>query len=69
VFGSTLRGEDRPDNDVDLWVDVEPERTRLDVSGFEPDLDELLARPVDVVTDGGFSPYLPGRILTEAAAL
>ena len=69
VFGSTLRGEDRPDSDVDLLVEVEPGRTLLDVIGFEQDVEELLARPVDVVTEGGLSPYLQGQILAEAAAL
>jgi len=69
VFGSTLRGEDRPGSDVDRLVDVEPGRTLLDVIGFEQDLAELLARPVDVVTEGGLSRYLQGPILAEAAAL
>ena len=31
VFGSVARGDDRPDSDVDLLVDVEPGRTLLDV--------------------------------------
>lgn len=69
VFGSILRGEARPDSDVDLLVEVESGRTLLDVIGFEQDVEELLARPVDVVTEGGLSPYLQGRILAEASAL
>lgn len=69
VFGSVLRGEDGPNSDIDLLVAVEPGRTLLDVIGFEQDVEELLARPVDVVSEGGLSPYLQGRILAEAAAL
>ncbi|MBI3491218.1 MAG: nucleotidyltransferase family protein [Acidobacteria bacterium] len=69
VFGSNARGEDRPDSDLDLLVDVEPGRTLLDLIAFEQDLEELLARPVDVLTDGGLSPYLQKRILAEAAVL
>jgi predicted nucleotidyltransferase len=69
VFGSARRGEDRPDSDIDLLVEVDPGRTLLDVIGFEQDVEELLARPVDVVTEGGLSPYLQGRILADAAAL
>ena len=69
VFGSVARGDDRPDSDLDLLVDVEPGRTLLDVIAFEQDLRELLGRRVDVLTEGGLSPYLQERILAEAASL
>lgn len=69
VFGSMARGEARPDSDVDFLVDVEPGRTLLDVIALEQELEALLGRPVDVLTDGGLSPYLQQRILAEAAAL
>ena len=38
VFGSVARGDDRPDSDIDLLVDVEAGRTLLDVIGLEQDL-------------------------------
>jgi predicted nucleotidyltransferase len=69
VFGSMARGDDRPDSDVDLLVDIEPGRTLLDLIALEQDLEDLLGRPVEVLTDGGLSPYLQQRILAEAAAL
>ncbi len=69
VFGSVARGDDRPDSDLDLLVDVEPGRTLLDLIALEQDLQELLGRRVDVLTEGGLSPYLQERILAEAASL
>jgi predicted nucleotidyltransferase len=69
VFGSTARGDADASSDIDLLVDVEPARTLLDVIAFEQDLEELLGRSVEVLTDGGLSPYLRQRILAEAAAL
>jgi uncharacterized protein len=69
VFGSIARGDASATSDIDLLVDVEPARTLLDVIAFEQDLEELLGRSVDVLTDGGLSPYLRQRILAEAAAL
>ena len=69
VFGSTVRGDDGPKSDVDLLVDVEPGRSLLDVIALEQDLEELLGRRVEVLTDGGLNPYLQERILTEAQAL
>jgi predicted nucleotidyltransferase len=69
VFGSIVRGDAGRNSDVDLLVDVDPARTLLDVIAFEQDLEELLGRSVEVLTDGGLSPYLRQRILAEAAAL
>lgn len=69
VFGSTVRGDEGPKSDVDFLVDVEPGRSLLDVIALEQDLEELLGRQVEVLTDGGLSPYLQERILAEAQAL
>lgn len=69
VFGSVLHGDDRPDSDVDLLVEVEPGRSLLDIIGLEQELEGLLGRRVEVLTDGGLSPYLEQRILAEAAGL
>jgi predicted nucleotidyltransferase len=69
VFGSTARGDARPDSDIDILVEVERGRTLLDVIALEQDLEELLGRSVEVLTDAGLSPYLQQRILIEAAAL
>ena len=69
LFGSVARGDARPDSDIDLLVDLEPGRSLLDHVGLWQDLEELLGRRVDVVVDGGVSPYLEERILAEARPL
>ncbi len=69
VFGSVARGDDHEGSDVDVLIDVEPGRTLLDVIALEQDLQQLLGRNVEVLTDGGLSPYLQQRILAEAARL
>ena len=69
VFGSVGRGDDRPSSDLDLLVEVEQGRSLLDIVGLEQDLADLLGCRVDVLTDGGLSPYLQQRILNEAASL
>ena len=69
VFGSVVGGDDRPESDLDLLVDVDPGRSLLDVIGLEQDLEQLLGRKVDVLTEHGLSPYLRQRILAEAAPL
>jgi predicted nucleotidyltransferase len=69
LFGSSARGEATADSDVDVLVDFEPGRSLLDQVGFEQDLEALLGCRVDVVAEGGLSPYLEARILQEARPL
>lgn len=69
VFGSIARGDNGAHSDIDLLVDVEAGCTLLDVIALEQDLEQLLGQRVDVLTDGGLSPYLQQQIFTEATAL
>jgi predicted nucleotidyltransferase len=69
LFGSVARGESGPASDVDVLVDFEPGRSLLDQVGFEQDLEDLLGCRVEVVVEGGVSPYLAARIMQEAVPL
>jgi predicted nucleotidyltransferase len=69
VFGSVARGEDRADSDVDLLVEMADDRSLLDLVGLEQDLEQLLGRNVDVLTDAAIHPALRPRIAAEARAL
>ena len=69
VFGSVARDEATTDSDVDILVDMEPGRSLLDLTGLQLDLEELLGRDVDVVTENGLRPYLKDRVLAEATPI
>lgn len=69
VFGSVARGEDDADSDIDLLVELEPGRSLLDLAGLKLALEELLERPVDVVTQPGLRDRMRQRVLSEAVAL
>lgn len=69
VFGSVARGEAKENSDLDLLVDMEPNRSLLDLCGFQHDVQELLGCKVDVVTENGVYWLLKRRILREARAL
>jgi predicted nucleotidyltransferase len=69
VFGSFARGEEREDSDLDVLVDLEPGRDLLDIVAIKQDLEALLGRRVDVVTERAVSPYIRESVLREAAAL
>jgi predicted nucleotidyltransferase len=66
VFGSVARGEAGAASDLDVLVDFEPGRSLLDQVGFEQDLADLLGCRVEVVAEGGISPYMEAGILREA---
>jgi len=65
VFGSAVRGEDRPDSDVDFLVDFEEGRSLMDLGGLLMDLQNLLGRNVDIVTEKGLHWYIKDRVLRE----
>jgi hypothetical protein len=69
VFGSTARGAATIQSDIDLLVELEQGRSLLDQVGLKQELEQLLNRRVDVVIEGGLSPYLEKRILAEAVPL
>jgi hypothetical protein len=66
VFGSVVRGEDRPDSDVDFLVDLEEGRSLMDLGGLLMDLQKLLGRNVDIVTEKGLHWYIKEKVLREA---
>jgi predicted nucleotidyltransferase/DNA-binding XRE family transcriptional regulator len=49
VFGSVARGEDRPDSDVDLLVDLPPHMGLLGLGRVQADLEAILGAKVDLV--------------------
>ena len=69
IFGSVVRGETRPDSDVDFLVELEPDRSLLDHVALIQDLSDLLGRQVDVATDIGLRENLRDRILNQAVPL
>jgi predicted nucleotidyltransferase len=69
LFGSVARGEAGPQSDIDLLVDVGSRTSSWFPTGLIDDLEQLLGRKVDVLTDGGVSPYLREQIYREAIPL
>ena len=71
VFGSSARGDFRPDSDVDLLVEFLP-GTRvglLHLSGLQLELEELIGRKVDLVPRGGLKDAIRDEVLREARAV
>ncbi len=66
IFGTVARGEEAPDSDVDFLVTLEPGRTLLDLARLEVRLEDLLGRPVDVVTEEGLREPIRSAVVRDA---
>jgi predicted nucleotidyltransferase len=69
VFGSAVHGELRADSDIDFLVDLDPDKSLFDLAELLLELQELLERKVDVVTEDSIYWLLKRRILKEAIPL
>ncbi len=69
IFGSVARGEASKNSDIDLLVELEQGRSLLDQARLMVELEDLLGRKVDVVTEQGLYWLLRRRILKEARPL
>jgi predicted nucleotidyltransferase len=69
VFGSFARGEATPESDVDLLADFGEPKGLFDLVQAQDELTEVFGRPVDLLTEGGLSPYIKPYILREARVL
>lgn len=69
LFGSVLHGTNRPDSDVDLLVEFEPDATPglLGLAAIEMELSDLLGgRDVDLRTAQDLSRYFRDEVVRTA---
>lgn len=69
VFGSVRRREARPDSDVDLLVVWQRNHRPMAFLDFPLELERLLAREVDVVTEDSLHWSVRPRVESEAVPL
>ncbi len=69
VFGSMARGDAGPQSDVDLLVEVGLDPSPWFPGGLVAELEELLGRRVQVITERGLDDLLRDRVLSEAVPL
>jgi len=69
MFGSYIRGEQRPDSDLDLLAEPLKPVSLLELVGAENYLSDLLGVKVDLVLKRSVREELREAILSEAVAL
>ena len=68
VFGSVSRGENRPDSDLDILLEFEPdaEGTIYDYVRLKDYVAGLFEEPVDVIDREGLKPHLRVPVARDA---
>lgn len=68
VFGSVARGDNRPESDLDIMVEIEPEAhlTVYDYADLKDYIASLFDGPVDVVNRDGLKPYVRPAATADA---
>lgn len=69
VFGSVARGEDHPDSDLDLLVDLPAGTGIFALTTLVRELEEVLGAPVDVVPTDGLKSHLRDEVDSELVRL
>jgi len=69
LFGSCARGDDTAASDVDFLVNPGAGAGGFDLGGFLMDVQDLLHRKIDVVTERSLHPLIRERVIQEAQLL
>jgi uncharacterized protein len=68
LFGSAARDKARPDGDLDLFIDYDPERrfSLLDLVGIKQFLEDQMSAEIDITTRDSLHPLLKDDIERSA---
>lgn len=66
LFGSVARDEAGPNSDVDVLVEFEGKATLDRYAGLNDHLEDLLRRPVDLVTMNAVRPFMREAVEEDA---
>lgn len=68
LFGSVARGDNRPDSDIDIMLEIDPEAhiTVYEYVGLKEYIGSLFREPVDVVNRDGLKPYVRPAATADA---
>lgn len=66
VFGSTSRGEERADSDVDILIELGRPMGMIAYSRLTRELEEVLGSKVDLVTEKSLNKSIAGTVHEEA---
>lgn len=65
IFGSYIRGEEKPDSDLDILVRFSEGKSLLELVRIERELHEEIGIKIDLITEKSVNPYIKDRIKEE----
>jgi predicted nucleotidyltransferase len=65
VFGSYIKGKNKPGSDIDVIVEFAERKSLLDLVGIEREVSKALGIKVDLLTEKSISPYMIDSIKRE----
>ncbi len=68
LFGSVAHGEQRPDSDIDIMIELDPAArvTMYDYVGIKEYIEGLFSEPVNVVNRDGLKPAVRPKATADA---
>ncbi len=67
LFGSHAKGTAHQNSDYDFLIEFQPEKkyTLFQLAGLKAELENVLKKPVDVVTPNGLDQYIKQEVLNS----
>lgn len=69
VFGSVARGEATRESDIDLLVHFSKPKSLLAIIGLEEQIEAIVGRSVDLLTEAALSPYIRQDIIQDSVVI
>lgn len=69
IFGSYVRGEEKPESDIDVLVEFAERKSLLNLVEIELEFSDYLGIKVDLLTEKSISPFLIDGIKKEARVI
>ena len=66
LFGSVMRGDDRPDSDLDVLVGIPEPAGLAQLADIRHMIEEAVGRPVDLGTVAALKPEVRASVMAEA---
>ena len=58
IFGSYARGEENENSDLDILISLKRDMNLLDIIGIEQELEDILGKKVQIITERSIKPRL-----------
>jgi len=69
IFGSVARGEATKESDIDLLVHFSKPKSLLTIIGLEEQLEAVIGKSVDLLTEAALSPYIREHIVQDLVVI